>query len=362
MPAGEKTMNDGDLYRRELDQREVQDRLHWGIANLLRWLGFLAFFILFMTACQERSEKSAGTPEKITIAYSVTTGAFLVEIAFIKGYFGEEGLDATPQLHAFGKQALHAVLEGKADLATVADTPIMFAVMNGKRITILGVIQTSNRNTAIVAAEDRGIARASDLKGRNVGVMVGTTSDFFADIFLSAHGIDRNQVTFIDLKPEEMAAALDMGRIDAASTFHPYLAQLQKNLGNKGRTFYGETLYTEHFCLAAGQDYVQNHPEAIRKVLRALIKAETYAQQQPEEARRLVAEFIKMDRAMLEKVVNDLTHRVTLDQALLVDLEDQSRWAMKSGLAGRTHMPNYLDYIYFDGLQTVKPDAVRIIR
>jgi NitT/TauT family transport system substrate-binding protein len=54
--------------------------------------------------------------------------------------------------------------------------------------------------------------------------------------------------------------------------------------------------------------------------------------------------------------------RVTLDQVLLVDLEDQTRWLLKGGLTVRKDMPNYLDFIYTEGLLAVKPEAVRILR
>jgi len=285
-----------------------------------------------------------------------------VHIAFAKGLFKEEGLDATPQPHAFGKPALQAVLEGKADIATAADTPIMFAVMDGRKIVILAVIQTADRNEGIVARRDRGISMPSDLKGKTIAVTRGTTSDFFAEVFLIVHGIDRKQVTVTDLKPEEMASALATGKVDAAATWHPPLSQLQKSLGTNGLTFYGETIYTEAFCVAAGQDFVKRHPGAVRKFLRALIKAEAFLKQHPEEARRLVTGFIKADKALLDEIWDLYNYRVILDQALLVSLEEQTRWAIKNRLTQRRDMPNYLDFIDADGLRAVKPEAIRIIR
>jgi ABC-type nitrate/sulfonate/bicarbonate transport systems, periplasmic components len=319
-----------------------------------------AIALIALTGCQP--EKQAGPPEKVTIAYSTSFSAILVHIAFTKGYFGEEGLDATPQRHAFGKEALQAVLDGKADLATVADTPIMFAVMNGKKISILAVIQTTNKNEAIVARRDQGIAKPSDLQGKKIGLTLGTTGDFFADSFLLAYGIDRKHVKIIDLRPDEMATALDMGKVDAVSAWNPTETQLKKKLGSKGIVFLGESIYTEMFCVSAGQEYVKNNPAAIKKVLRALLQAETFAQQHPEESRRLVAEFIKADKVVLDETWDDFTFRVALDQALLVDLEEQTRWAIKNRLTVRRDMPNYLDFIYVDGLQAVKPEAIRIIR
>jgi NitT/TauT family transport system substrate-binding protein len=323
-------------------------------------LAAIALITLTVTGCQP--QKQADPPEKITIAYSTASNAILMYIAFAKDYFREEGLDAKPQPHAFGKPALQSVIEGKADIATVGDTPIVFAVMGGKKITILAVIQTSNKNEAILARRDRGIARPSDLKGKKIGLTLGTTGDFFADSLLLAHCIDRKQIKIIDLKPDEMVTALATGKVDAVSTWNPTVTQLKKKLGSNGIIFFGESVYTENFCVVAWQEYVKKNPAAIKKVLRALIKAETFVQQHPEESRRLVAEFIKMDKAILDETWEIFTFRVALDQALLVDLEDQTRWLIKNRLVARRDMPNYLDFIYMDGLLAVKPEAVRIIR
>ncbi len=322
----------------------------------------LALIVIALTVTGCRPDKPTGPPEKITIAYTTVFNSVLVHIAFAKGYFKEEGLDATPQPHAFGKVALQAMLDGKADVATVADTPIMFAVMGGKKITTLAVIQTANRNEAIVARRDRGITNPSDLKGKTIGVTLGTVGDFFADSFLLAHSVDKKHVKIIDLKPDEMTAALDAGKVDAVSTWNPTLVQLKKKWGSRGIMFFGESLYTETFCVVASQDYVKKNPEAIKKVLRALLKAETFVQQHPAESRRLVAEFLQTDKGVLDETWDIFTFRVTLDQALLVDFEEQTRWAIKNRLTTRRDMPNYLDFIYVDGLSAVKPEAVRIIR
>jgi NitT/TauT family transport system substrate-binding protein len=319
----------------------------------------MALIALTVSGCQQ---KQASPPEKITIAYSTAPNAILMAIALAKDYFKEEGLDVTPQPHAFGKPALQSVIEGKADIATVGDTPVVFGVMNGNKIMVLAVIQTSNKNEAIVARMDRGIAKPSDLKGKKIGLTLATTGHFFAEAFLLAHRINISQVKVIDLKPDEMADALGTGKVDAISTWNPALTQAKKKLGSNGIIFFGELLYTENFCVVASQEYVRKNPDAIKKVLRALIKAETFMREQPEEARRLVAEFLKTDKAILDELWDIFTFRVTLDQALLLDLEDQTRWVIKYRLTPGTDMPNYLDFIYVDGLLAVKPEAVRIIR
>lgn len=314
------------------------------------------------SGCKPAADKQAGPREKITIACIPSPNTALMLIAFANGYFPEEGLDATLQTHSLGKLALDAIIEGKADLATVGDTPFVFAVMNGRKITTIAVIQSSNRNDAILARKDRGIARPGDLQGKKIGVTPGTTSDFFAYSFLRFHGISEKQVRRIVLNPGDMAEALGSGKVDAVITWNPHFNLLQKQLGSNGVVFFGEEFYTEFFCVAAMQDSVNRNPETVKKVLRALIKAETFVKRYPEESRRLVVEFTKMDKAVLEGSWDAITFQVNLDQALLVDFESQARWVMKNRLAARTDMPNYLDFIYDDALRSVKPEAARIVR
>ena len=74
----------------------------------------------------------ASPPEPMTIAANTHyAGTGLVFIAQVKGYFVYEGLNVTLQPYTTGKDALDAALEGRAELATAADIPLMFAVMKG---------------------------------------------------------------------------------------------------------------------------------------------------------------------------------------------------------------------------------------
>jgi len=64
-----------------------------------------------------------------------------------------------------------------------------------------------------------------------------------------------------------------------------------------------------------------------------------------------------------ESKIQNLKYRVLmLDQTILVSLEDEARWAMKERLTDKKEVPNYLDFIYVDALEQVKPETVTIIR
>ena len=325
------------------------------------------FMIIFAVAgylgmgCKE-TQKPAVTPEKITLAWVANPNSSLAHIAHKKGYFAEEGVEITPQKYSFGKAALNAVIEGKADMATVAETPVMFSIMKEDEIYIIATIETSNRNIAIVGRKDKEILKPKDLKGKRIGVTFGTTSEFFIHSFLIANGMENKEVQIINLKPDEMLDAVISEKVDAVSTWHFPLVRIQKKLGDKGISFYDEHLYTETFNVVVKQDFVKKHPDAIKKVIRALIKAEGFIKQNPDESKSIVADSIGIDKALLSEVWGEFEFKVTLTQELLIAVEDETRWAIKIKLVEGSKMPNYLDFIYVEGLQAVKPEAVRIIR
>jgi ABC-type nitrate/sulfonate/bicarbonate transport system substrate-binding protein len=303
-----------------------------------------------------------GPPEKVTIAYSATTDSVLPVVAQVMGYYQQEGLQVVPHLHPYGKLALNELLEGKADFATVAETPFMLAVMKGAKISVLATIQTTGRNHAIIARKDRGISSPGDLKGRKIGVTPGTTADFFMDTFLAVHEIARKDMKVVDLNPGAQAAALARGDVDAVSAFKPFSLQVQKTLGERGTVFFDEHIYTFMFNVVATQKFISENPGKVRKLLRALIQAERYVERHQAEAQKAVADFCEMEPALVREICPDFSYSVKLDQSLVLALEEETRWAITEGLVDTHKMPDYLDYIYLEALEQIRPKSVRILR
>jgi NitT/TauT family transport system substrate-binding protein len=314
------------------------------------------------SACTRTEQKPAVPPEKITIAYSTLPETALAQVAQTRGYFREEGLEVTPHLFPYGKRALEDLLAGQADFATVAETPVMFAIMKGDKISIIATIHTSSLGHAIMARKDRGILTLADLKGKKIAATLGTTSDFFLDAMLITHRISRKDVQIVDMKAEEIPDALDRGDVDAVTTFTLYTALTQKKLGDRVITFRDKDINWYPFNVVATQEFISKNPGKVKKMLRALVKAEGFVRGNPAEAQKIVADFSGIEIAIIREIWADADFTVSLDQSLILALEDESSWAIKSRLTNARKVPNYLDFIYFDGLKSVKPEAVRILR
>lgn len=330
------------------------------VAGLLIAVALLAAGYGWMTRTPPASQ--AEPPEQITIATNTAyVGTCPVIAARERGYFASEGIQAVVQSHSSGKASLEAVLQGQAHLATVADIPIMFAGMNDRSVSVIATIFKAEKDHGIAGRRDRGVVTPGSLKGKRIGVTLSTSGHFTLDAFLTRHRLSPNEVTIRNYKPEELPLALTKGDVDAIATWEPFLDTALTELGSNGVAFYGQGIYESLYNVAGIRAYVVSQPETIKKVLRALAKGVRFCSDAPDAARELIAVNIKTDAAKLKASWPSYRFNMALDQGLILAMEDEARWAIKNKLTNKTEMPNYLNYIYLDGLKAVTPSAVTII-
>ena len=277
------------------------------------------------------------------------------------GYFRKEGLEVTCRLFPSGKAALEEALGGKGDLATVADIPIMFAVMEGARISVVATLAEALRETALIVRKDRGILSEGDLKGKRIGITPRTVSEYFLDVFLIFNRIPKGQVKVTALPAERISGALERGEIDAAVTWNPHISRLREKLGDDGEVYYGRGLYRLLWNLVGLENTIAGNPETAKKILRALRRGVAFIQEKPAESRKIVAGFLGMSEAQVGLVWSHYAFQVVLPSLLLMNLEAQARWAIRNKLTRKGTVPNFLNHIYVEGLKAVDPEAVTVI-
>jgi NitT/TauT family transport system substrate-binding protein len=337
-----------------------KDAVRYAMMGTLVLVALLAAGYTWMA--RTSPEQPAGLPEPMTLAANTHyAGTGLIFVAQVKGYFATEGLSVTLQPYTTGKAALDAALEGRADLGTVADLPIMFAVTKGRLVSIVATIPTVEKDHSIIGRKNKGVLTVASLNGKRIGVTLGTSAHFVLDALLIRQKLSTDDVELHDLKPEEFSDALAKGEVDAVSTWEPYLGVLRAQLGENGTIFYSEGIYELPYNLAGTRDYVVSHPETIKKLLRALVRAERFCKDDPDAARKIVASGLNVSLESLNELWPTYRFNITLNQSLLLALEDETRWAIKNELTARTDIPNYLNYVYLDGLRAVKPESVTVI-
>jgi len=287
--------------------------------------------------------------------------ASLFHVAQVHDFFRQEGVDVIPQPHITGVAAVQSLIKGESDLAISSDTPFVLAVLNGEQLTMLAMIASSSRYNVIIARKDHGVLVPKNLRGKKIGVVAGSTAHFFLHSFLVANGLSHRGVIIKFYQPgEPIRTALENGDVDAISYWSNAAGLLEQALGDKAVYFYDETLYSDNACLSSKQEFARSHPDAIRKILRALLRAESYIRTHPDTVQKDVAAFTGSEQTVFNKAWETISFRLALDAALLVSLEDQTQWAIRHDLAAKQAMPDYREYMTPDLLRSVKPSVVRL--
>lgn len=278
------------------------------------------------------------------------------------GYFSDEGLDITLRPYPSGKLALAALLDGKTDLAIVAETPIVLAALNGARFSVLATLYESGTNIAMIARLDRGISKPSDLSGRKLGTVFGTNAEFIQDTILALHKIDPDSIVRVNLTPAQSVDALIAGDVDAVTIWAPYSFDLQQRMKSGAAIFSDAEMYTTTYNLVASETLLKQRPEQMRGILVALLKGSAFLRSDTRAAMRAAVQASNLNEQVINTDANPADFTVALNQSLLIAMEDQARWAIKRGLVEASAVPNFLEWIHADALAAVKPDAVSLIR
>lgn len=284
-----------------------------------------------------------------------------VWVAERNGYFREEGVTVQILDFSSGRTALFAMLDkGRIDLVTVAQTPVIKRSFGRNDFAIIACMAQSDKDLKVLARTDRAIHSPRDLAGKTVGITSGSSGHYFLDLFLAYHWLGLAHVAIRDMEATDLSGALINGLVDAVATWEPHIYRARKALGNRAVLLPGN-IYREDFYFVVRKNLIAEKAQALTRFLRAIERAQQFIRANRAETLTIVERRLKLDRDILEATWDELHFALTLDQDILVSLEDEARWAMAKKLTDAGQIPNYLEFLYLDALEAVKPEAVTIV-
>jgi NitT/TauT family transport system substrate-binding protein len=329
------------------------------IAILLGVILFSAAGIVVVTQLTTPN-KYTPSPARIALGTSPLDTSGLIWIAEERGYFAENGLNVEIKLFDAGKYAVHALLDGKLDVATAAEFVFVGTAMKNERLQTIGSIAKQEFHY-LIGRTDRGIEKVSDLKGKRIGLSRQTSAEFYLGRYLQLQGMDLDDVTVVDLKPTQVEQSIIKGEVDAVLIWDPYAYSIQKSLGRNAVLWPVQRGQMMYWLLIAKREYVAQHPEQIERLLSSFNRAEQFAVNNPDKCKRIVQNRLQSDEAYVERIWPNTRLALSLDQGLIIAMEDESRWMIESDPISNRKMPYYPDYIYWQGLKSVKSSAVTVI-
>lgn len=221
---------------------------------------------------------------KVTIAGGDYLGGAPAYVASAEGIWKANGIQAKVANFATGVLALNALLGGQANFAFVADLPIATALMSKRAVQVDATLSKFSQ-WKLIYSKSSGISSFASLKGKKIGVPVGSNAEYVLSEMLSSVGLTLKDVAVVNLAPSEIVPEVDKGDIAAGVTFPTYYTAAKTILGSSYEALV-YSAYAEHTVLLAAPSTPLATQE---RVLRALIDADKYIHSHPSAAATAIA-------------------------------------------------------------------------
>src|SRR5487761_539521 len=271
------------------------------------------FIITALTAsCSSSSVSSstggsgAGTssaPVSITVGYQPDLhGRAPVLITQQEGFFKKVGLNVSLQQFTSGPPLFTALKSGSIQFGYEGPGVAATVIKNGGEII---TVDSLNYGDEVIG--NPGINSVADLRGKTVGVDLGTSAQMILDLALQQAGVPLSSVNEVNFTPAAGAAAYESHHLPALALWVPPIEPAIKAVpGTKvlitDRNFTPAYEFPQ-FWLTMGS-YAQANPQVVTKFLEAWIMADNWRKTHLSQDVSIVSAATQVPAASLEPQVN----------------------------------------------------------
>jgi sulfonate transport system substrate-binding protein len=210
-------------------------------------------------------------------------------VALAQGYIDEElakaGYQAEYSAFAQAGPAINEAFASNAlDVAIYGDLPVITAKSNGIDLKIIG-ITNAQQNYGVLVQADSGIETAHDLEGKKIITGKGTLIQKFFEQWVESEGADLGKIEQLNALADAQSVFVS-GESDAIATAQ-LAVELYGSLTPGSKVIYttiNDPANAAVFTATGRTKFLEENPEAVKALLRALYRGYRYAEENPEKA------------------------------------------------------------------------------
>jgi NitT/TauT family transport system substrate-binding protein len=257
--------------------------------RLLLLVLILVALALVLAACQEEAGEGELTPVSLRLPWILNSQFTGPYVALDKGYFEDEGLDVTinpggPDVNSITLVAAGTDTFGLHDMGSLL-------LARAEEIPLVAAATYFQKHPgAVMALADSGISTIQDFAGKTVGFQEGGPW-MLTKAMMEANGVDPeslNQVSVgFDLSP------LYNGDVDLFTVYATNEPLIAEAAGFPTTVFlpYDYGIETSSEALFTTDEYLQNNPDVVCGMVRAIRRGWDYAVDNPDEAVDIIMKY-----------------------------------------------------------------------
>lgn len=242
-----------------------------------------------------------------------------------QGFFKQAGLDVTLQTFSGGGAVSAALAGGSLDIACANVGVLSNAHSRSIPISVIapgGAYNSASPTTVLATAKNATFAAARDLNGKTVALSTVKDLQQAAVMkWMDTNGGDASTLKFVEITVPEMAAALQAGRVDAATLLEPSLTAVKNEIRVFAKPY--DAIAKQFFITlhAAQNSFLERNPAAAKQFMAALHQAAAWANRNHEATGAVLVKLTKIPQATIDKMAR-VVYVETLDPALIQPVID----------------------------------------
>jgi NitT/TauT family transport system substrate-binding protein len=292
--------------------------------------------------------------DKMVIGTGVDPSVAHFYIGADAGIFKKNDLDVEVKLFSSASASAASLIPGDIQASLTSVPAGVLAHGRSPKVVLVALANVLTGNIGILA--EAGIKTVPDLRGKKVGVAIGTSSEQAAIQTFERFNMTMKDVQPVNVEPPEMLAALLRKDIAGFFVWEPWLSKGKFATGDRATLVPGSEFYLVHVVLAMDRDWVQKNRAAAVRFVKAIKESSEFATQRPDEAQRLTSKFLKMDLELVKVLWAKYRFALALDDAHMQYMKKDVDSLIAGNKLGAPF--DYKGYVYPDLLREVDPKAV----
>jgi sulfonate transport system substrate-binding protein len=301
-----------------------------GIALALIFVvGLISGCGLSSQAKPSAEQKPRHNPTTIRIGYqpSMPQAAFLVakEKGLFEEEFSKDGIEIKYEKFIIGPPLIEAFSGNRLDFGLVGDQPAIQARANKIDLKAIGVYSSTEKGAGLVVPVDSAIFSPKDLKGKKVGVPVGSIYHQILLLYLKNNGLTVKDIQLVNMNPPDIKTAISTKDIDAAVLGEPWISTIEyEKAGKQVADTTGIKLNVSVIVTSAS--FAQEYPDTVKRVLQVYNRAQKWLQENPSEGEKLVVKAIGAKPEVVAKALPKSSYDIRLTDEAIASIADTARF------------------------------------
>ena len=275
----------------------------------------LALAAVLVLALSVFSVHAEGEPEKVTVIYGGSSwlGHYPAWVGIEKDLFKNHGLGVLFQNFYASSGRMGSLVAGDLDVAATGSISAIALMASGnKGFMAFGTPDSYATVEGIIAKEN--IKSIKELKGKRIAAPFASSAHVLVLDILEQNGLDpEKDLTLLNLKVNEMPAAMSSGEIDACAAWTPHFNTLLNMPGNHLLVNDTEFSLFKKYKLGPGPDllvvrkeFAEKYPNTCKAFVKGYFEAVDMLINEPEECAKVLVKLTNLSMEDQMAVLKDI--------------------------------------------------------